>query len=142
MQLYREHTTSSIGIYGITPCKNAKQTSQMGVTQPHCLISSLTTHIDNTLELVPNAHVPEYVLLLWKDRRIQGTRCTPEVSNTWEVEGRGTDMEEFNYSETLGEIIKIGQLVHLNVEELLNILPDQTYQNELVCKIIFKKMSN
>lgn len=45
-------------------------------------------------------------------------------------------MEEFNYSETLGEIIKIGQLVHLNVEELLNILPDQTYQNKLVCKII------
>lgn len=47
-------------------------------------------------------------------------------------------MEEFNYSDTLGEVIEIGQLVHLNVEGLLNILPEQAYQNKLVCKIILK----
>lgn len=47
-------------------------------------------------------------------------------------------MEKINYSETLGEIIKTCQMVHLDVEDLLNIIPDQAYQNKVVCKIIFK----
>lgn len=69
------------------------------------------------------------MLLIWKDRRIQGTCCTAEV-DLGEVDSRDTNVKEFNYGEILDEVTQKGQLLYFIVDELINTHPDHLMSPE------------